>query len=757
MAIICRLEKLIYQNPSNGYTVAVYASKEVSKIPAAAVKEFAGDLAVFTAVGTELPCCENMEYEMEGAWKESERYGRQLVVEWFRIILPKSRDGIIAYLSSDLVKGIGPATARKIVDEFGTETFRILDHQPEKLLEIKGISENRLKEILLSYQNSTGLRELMTFLAPFGVTPKKAERIQEHFGLEAVRIVKENPYQLCEIKGFGFFTVDPIARASMKFQPDDLRRIKACIIFVLHEAEGEGDLYLENRSIVDRAYTLLNQGFSPAAVSENKIIQAGNEMVLKDRTLQADIPLKLDGTPDREHTAVYLAENREDERQVVYDIFRLLESLVPVYDVEQELEEAQAEFGIILAEKQKEAVRMVFRSPFSIITGGPGKGKTTNLRVILRVFELVEKQKGELLCAPTGRARKRLSESTGYPALTIHKALYLTEEELELEDKQEFLEEDFIVVDEFTMADMHLARILFSRIKSGARVILVGDVDQLPSVGPGNVFKELIDSGVIPVTVLDVFFRQAKDSRIILNADRVNRNQKNLLFGDDFQFIYADTPKEAAEEISRIYLEELTANDNNLDMVQVLTPLRKNTEAGVIALNKRLQSIANPSRIEKAEWKTSEGLFRVGDKVMQTKNTNEISNGDIGRVTRIQKRKNGELEMTVNFGEVQKTYAKEDLNILEHAYATSIHKSQGGEFPVVILPVLTCFYPMLKRNVYYTGVTRARNRVYLVGSKKALYMAISNTDAGRRKTLLGLRLKQEKKRRMAAHPQKKAA
>jgi len=196
----------------------------------------------------------------------------------------------------------------------------------------------------------------------------------------------------------------------------------------------------------------------------------------------------------------------------------------------------------------------------------PEKGKTTNLRVILRVFELVEKQKGELLCAPTGRARKRLSESTGYPALTIHKALYLTEEELELEDKQEFLEEDFIVVDEFTMADMHLARILFSRIKSGARVILVGDVDQLPSVGPGNVFKELIDSGVIPVTVLDVFFRQAKDSRIILNADRVNRNQKNLLFGDDFQFIYANTPKEAAEEISRIYLEELTANDNNLDM-----------------------------------------------------------------------------------------------------------------------------------------------------------------------------------------------
>lgn len=757
MAIICRFEKSVYQNPSNGYTVAVYASKEVSKIPQAAVKENRGNQAVFTAVGTELPCCENMEYEMEGTWKESERYGRQLAVEWFGIILPKSRDGMIAYLSSDMVKGIGPATARKIVDRFGEDTFRILDERPEELLKMKGITEEKLRGILLSYRNSKGLRELMTYLAPFGVTPKKTEKIQEHFGIEAAAVVKEQPYRLCEIKGFGFLTVDPIARTSKRFLPDDPCRIKACIAFVLHEAEGEGDLYLENREIIDRAYKLLNQGFSYEQVAEDKIIRAGNEMVLKDQSLQADILLKMDGTPDREYTAIYLKENREDERRVVYDVFRLMDALVPSYDIEQELEEAQAEFGIILAEKQKEAVRMVFRSPVSIITGGPGKGKTTNLRVILKVFELVEKRKEELLCAPTGRARKRLSESTGYPALTIHKALYLTEEDMDLEEKQEFLEEDFIVVDEFTMADMRLSRILFSRIKSGARLVLVGDVDQLPSVGPGNVFKELIDSGVIPVTVLDVFFRQAKDSRIILNADRMNRNQKNLLFGDDFQFIYADTPEEAAERISAIYLKELETNDSNLDMVQVLSPLRKNTEAGVIALNKRLQAIANPSRLQKAEWKTAEGVFRVGDKVMQTKNVDEISNGDIGRVTKIQKRKDGEMALTVDFGDVQKTYEKEELNILEHAYATSIHKSQGGEFLVVILPVLTCFYPMLKRNVYYTGVTRARKRVYLVGSKKALYMAISNTDAGKRRTLLAFRLKQENKRRMTAHPQKKVA
>ena len=388
---------------------------------------------------------------------------------------------------------------------------------------------------------------------------------------------------------------------------------------------------------------------------------------------------------------------------------------------------------------------MVFQSQVSIITGGPGKGKTTVLGVILKIFERKEQGKQVLLCAPTGRARKRLSESTGYPALTIHKALYLTGEDEELLE-DEILEEDLVIADEFTMADMWLAAVLFSRIKSGARLVLVGDVDQLPSVGPGSVFKELIASGVIPFTVLDVFFRQAKDSRIILNADLINRNQKSLLFGEDFQFHKAEDDKEAAQIIGDLYRKELGNFGGNADMVQVLSPLRVNTEAGVNALNRRLQEIANPGALDKGEWRYGSTVYRVGDKVMQTQNTEEISNGDIGQVTGITMQPDRSREMRVSFGDIARNYQEEELAVLDHAYATSVHKSQGGEYSVVIIPVLKCFYPMLKRNVYYTGVTRAKMRVHLVGSRQALAIAISNTDAGKRNTLLAVRLQKEMER-----------
>lgn len=750
MVVLCRFKREIYRNPANGYTVAVYSAGNKGNIPKDAVREWEGARCTFTAVGEELPRYENMEFELEGSWKETERFGRQLSVERFRVLLPKTEDGIIAYLSSGLIKGIGPVLAVKIVKRFGIHTFEVLEKHPEKLLELSGMSEKGLAEVLRSYKKSAEIRELMTYLAPFQVTPRKAEQIQEHFGMEAVEIIKENPYRLCEIKGFGFVTVDPIARTSAGLMPDSPMRIKAALQYLLQGAEKEGNLYLENEVLVKAAYALLNRNQETEEVSRRSIITAGNELVLTDKLLAADVFFENGSISRERHAAIYRKENREDERQAVMDIFRLLDAPVKCYEIEQELEEAQAEFGIILAEKQKEAVRMVFRSPVSIITGGPGKGKTTNLRVILRVYEKLKERGAELLCAPTGRARKRLSESTGYPALTIHKALYLTEETMENEENEDFLEEDFVIADEFTMADMHLARVLFSRIKSGARVVLVGDVDQLPSVGPGNVFKELIDSGIIPVTVLDVFFRQAKDSRIILNADRMNRGQKGLLYGEDFRFIRADSPEAAAEWVEKIYLQEVAAHGNDLDAVQVLSPFRQKTEAGVGALNRRLQEAVNPSAMDKAEWGTVTGLFREGDKVMQTKNVGEISNGDMGVVTMIQKNRDGKQELTVDFGDMEKTYEEEELINLDHAFAVTIHKSQGGEYPVVIIPVLESFYPMLKRNVYYTGVTRARERVYLIGTKCALATAIGRTEAGRRNTLLAFRLRQEAERRKHA-------
>lgn len=742
--MVCEFRTPLFVNQGNGYTVAEYSSKDPDQVPAEAVRYDDGTEVRFTAFGTELPCLDHVEIEMEGTWKKSVKYGLQFGVDWFRVLLPKSREGIIGYLSSDLIKGIGPVMAREIVKRFGTDTFSVMENNPEKLLDIKGITEQKLQIIIKSYQGSAELRELMAYLAPYHVTPKKAEKIQKHFGLEAVKILHDNPYRLCEIKGFGFITVDPIARASKTFVPDAMERMKAAIHYVLVKGSEEGNLYLESSIIIDKAYELLNAGFPTDSVKRGKVIQAGNELVIKDKELEAD------------GTAVYLREYRESEKGAAFHLIRLLRSPEITYDIDRELEAVLAKSELRLAQKQEEAIRMVFRSPVSIITGGPGKGKTTILKIILQIFERLEKNKSVLLCAPTGRARKRLSESTGYPAFTIHKALYVTDDEMD-DTEPEILEEDMVIADEFTMADMKLASFLFSRIKTGARVILVGDVDQLPSVGPGDVFKELIDSGVIPVTVLDEFFRQAKGSNIIWNADLINKNQKKLLFGEDFSFTFAEDASKAAEVIADIYREELTRNGGDLDMVQVLSPLRVKTEAGVTALNNRLQEIANPFSVDKAEWKTGYGLFRVGDRVMQTHNTEEITNGDIGRVVRIGRSKDGEMELTVDFGDAEKTYQEEELSILDFAYATSIHKSQGGEFPVVILPVLTCFWPMLKRNIYYTGITRAKLRVHLVGTKKALYMAISNSDTGKRNTLLAMRLRAEAERHGLIPGQEKAA
>ena len=727
----CKFEHRQYVNPSSGYTVANYRSREVDQIPKEGIKLDYGTEVVFTAVGTELPCLEDAEIQMEGQWKVSARYGMQFQVEQFQVVLPKSREGIIGYLSSDLVKGIGPVTARAIVAKFGEDTFRVLDQEPQKLLSVRGITPQKLEDILESYRNSEEIRQLMVVLAPYKVTPKKAEKIWQHFGYEAVDIVKTSPYRLCEISGFGFLTVDPIARASQGVFPDDPMRIKAAIQYVLQEAEGDGHLYLESREIIDKAHLILTKEFQPEAVSRNDIIRAGNELVLEDKILEAD------------GTSIFLKLNREAEKTAAYHMVRLLKSQAACLDVERELEEAQAESGIVLAQKQKDAARMVFQSPVSIITGGPGKGKTTVLKVILKIYERLKQQESVLLCAPTGRARKNLSDSTGAPAMTIHKALYLNVDSDENLYEDEMLEEELIIVDECTMMDMWLASILFSRVKSGARLVLVGDVDQLPSVGPGYVFKELIDSGIIPVTVLDVFFRQAKESRIILNAERINRNQKKLLYGDDFQFHTAGSDEDAARRIGEIFKEELALHKGNLDMVQVLTPLRVNTEAGVLALNRRLQEIINPPAVDKEEWIIGNMVFRLGDKVMQTKNVDDISNGDIGRVTKIMRNKDGSRTMEVNYGDTSKEYKEDELSILEHAYAISVHKSQGGEYSIVILPVLRCFYPMLKRNVYYTGITRAKTRVHLVGSKADLAIAISNNDIGKRNTMLAERLKQE--------------
>lgn len=729
--IQCIPHRKIYYNDENGYTIASY--KTYQTIPESAVNQsFKNGESVFTAIGTAIPFIKGIDTGLEGKWIKTS-YGLQLSVTESQIFMPTTKEGITCYLASGLIKGIGPVTANRIVNRFGEDTLKIFDTQPEKLLEVKGITKSKLETILGSYSESRSLRELMQYLAPLKVGPKRVSEICDYFGSKALQIVKEKPFRLCELSGFGFESVDIIARRNKNFRSDDTLRIKAAILQVLSNAEDDGHLYLEGRNIVRQAAELLNYGIYRQAVNTRLIKDIGNEMVFSDELLAA------------EGHYLYSMKNYMAEKMAAVHILRVMNNKQPVYDIERELDEVQGTTHMVLAKQQKEAVRRVFANSLSIITGGPGTGKTTVERIILKVFEKKERKKTALLCAPTGRASRNMVISTGYPAMTIHKALYITGEEEEVNlDLTEELEEDLIIVDEMSMVDMWLFFVLISKVKNGARVVFIGDPDQIPSVGPGNVFKEMIDSGVIPVTVLDVQFRQVEGSRIIINALKMNNGDTDLLFGDDFQFISVDSDEVAAEVIADLYQKKLEANHGDTDMVQVLTPFRQDTAVGANALNKKLRELVKPQVQGCLEMKLGSSVFRLQDKVMQLKNKEEVSNGDMGIVTDIYQNEDGTPTLVVRFedGRIGE-YASDDYGLLMLAYAATIHKSQGSAYPSVIIPVLPCFKRMLKRNIYYTAVTRARCEVTLVGDWAAFCEAVMTDDREKRNTKLAYRIQQE--------------
>ena len=722
--IACKPVRRLFYQESTGYTVALYQTKET--IPPQAVCGQEDGLVQFRAVGRNLPDIRELSVNMEGVWKNTP-YGWQMEVENIEVFLPKSREGIAGYLSSGLIKGVGPVTAERIVDLFGEETFDVIRKEPEKLLEVKGITQERLKEIKASFEESSRIRELMAYLAPYKVTPNKVEKIQKQFGTRALEVLQENPYRLTEVPGMGFLTVDPVARRLHGLADNDPFRLKAAIRYVLKLAESEGHLYLDAGEVVQRCMILFsNLGDSVLA---EEVKRAGNELVLKKDFLVAD------------GSRIYFKAHLLEEKSVARDVRRLVEEGCGGMEVEGLLQKAQQEDRICLGEKQREAVRKAFRYPVSIITGGPGRGKTTVLKTILRIFKAVYPGKSTLLCAPTGRAARRMMESTGQTAMTIHKALSLSEEEWDTSGTEP-ISEELVVVDETTMVDMKLAAELFSRLKSGCRLILTGDGDQLPSVGPGNVFRELIDSGRIPVTVLEESYRQREGSLIIENAERINAGSTQLRFGKEFSFLHADSPQEAADTILRLY-EKVAEQLGNKDAIQVLSPVKKQPFVGVEALNYMLRELANPDRGQK-KMGSSSHIFRIGDKVMQVKNRGEISNGDIGLVEEIRLSEESEEEMTVCYADGRhQTYKEGDLELLCHAYAITVHKSQGSEYPVVILPVLPSFYKILKRNVLYTAITRASRAVYLVGSTAALVHGIHRNDVGRRNTKLAARIRSQ--------------
>ena len=722
----CRYVREIFRNRDNGFCIFVYHTESADVPEAARDPHYEGKGARFTATGTGLPDSAATETELAGNWVKS-KHGLQLQVEGFEEILPRTKEGIKGYLSSGMIKGIGPKMAELIVEKFGTRTFDVLDNYPDSLLEIKGITRKKLDGILLSYQGSHAMRDLAAYLTPFKVTPKKIQKIYEEFGNAALDTVKNQPFALCKISGFGFLTVDEIAKAN-KGKPDDPLRIEGCIWYCMEQDMQEGNLFQDKQQFQRKVYEQLNKGYQEEAVTEMAVYKVLYQLV-KDKRMYY------------ESGALYPANMYGYECGAAKKLVSLLTAKQEVQDITFLLAEAQKELGISLSPKQEEGVRKAFRHPVSIITGGPGTGKTTVQKVLLYVHEKLGGG-SVLLTAPTGRASRRMAESTGWPdAMTMHSALGLTSDE-DSEESEGMLEADFIIADEFTMSDMRLSYIFFAHIRAGSRLVLVGDVDQLPSVGPGNVFRELVQCGVIPVTVLDTIFRQAEGSRIIANAKRMQENNAALDYGAGFSFIPAGSAAEAAEKVQELYRASVDAF--GMDRVQVLTPYRKTGEASVNALNERLWEMVNPKEEGKPEIRSGKRTFRLGDRIIHNKNRNQISNGDIGYIRDIYMDEDGAEVAELEFSEGRSVkYGSEELEMVEHAYATTVHKSQGSEYPMVILPWLPMFYKMLRRNIFYTAITRAGVQVAIIGSKRAVCTAIHNTECDRRNTRLGERVIRE--------------
>ena len=544
--------------------------------------------------------------------------------------------------------------------------------------------------------------------------------------------MKKSPFELCRIPGFGFRRVDAIVRKTDN-RPRDPMRIGGALHCTLDEAKGkQGHLFLERENLCKAAFKLLNEKIP---LPEMRVRPEEVEKELDGMILSGSVVSMRDNIY---HPAVFAQEDETASR-----IARLLaEERPPMKDISAVIETVRTELGLRTSGKQESAVRTAFLYNLSIITGSPGTGKTTVLKIILEVYRRLWPDNKIVLMAPTGRASRRMAESTGFEgACTLHSGLGLVSEEDEggRNRKKDGLDADMVIVDEFSMVDMWLAGKFFPALKKGAKIILVGDPDQLPSVGAGNVFKELIQCGLVPVTVLDEIFRQAKDSLIAHNARFIHDGNTRLYYGNDFQFLLCDSQEDAAAAIIERYCQEIESN--GIEHVQILSPFRTEGAASSDHLNAAIREIVNPFQSTEDEVRIGPKTFRVGDRIMQTKNTDKVSNGDLGFIRYIDDTPDGK-RIGLEFGENRSLeYSTEDLVNLDLAYATTIHKAMGSEYDIVLMPILKAHYIMLYRNLLYTGITRARKKVVLAGEKSVLFMAIHKNEISRRNTLLGERIR----------------
>jgi exodeoxyribonuclease V alpha subunit len=723
------LERITYANEESGYTVARVDTGRG-----------AGDL--LTVVGALLGAQPGESLRMEGRWGSHPQYGKQFTVENYRTVLPATIQGIRRYLGSGLIKGIGPRIADRIVEHFGTDTLDVIEAEPKRLIEVPGLGPKRTKLIGAAWEEQKAIKEVMVFLQGVGVSTSIAVRIYKKYGDASISVVKNQPYRLAaDVWGIGFLTADRIAQA-VGIPQDSPERVKAGLQYALSQSTDQGHCFLPEERLIADGVKLLQ-------VDTGLVIECLAELAADPEGVVRESVPDPQGGPDP-LTAVYLVPFHRAELSLAGQVRRLLraeEDRMPAFrdvDWEKALGWLKVRTGAELAPEQREAVRLALTERVAVLTGGPGCGKSFTVRSIV---ELARAKKAKVvLAAPTGRAAKRLSELTGAEASTVHRLLELKPGGDAAYDRDRPLDADLVVVDEASMLDLLLANKLVKAVAPGAHLLLVGDVDQLPSVGAGEVLRDLLaEDGPVPAVRLTRIFRQAQQSGVVTNAHRINTGLPPLTDGLPDFFLF---PEEDTEEAGRLTVDVAARRiparfglDPRRD-VQVLAPMHRGP-AGAGNLNGLLQQAVTPARPGLAEKRFGGRVFRVGDKVTQIRNNYDkgasgVFNGTVGVVTGLDL---DEQRLTVRTEEDEEVaYEFAELDELAHAYAVTIHRSQGSEYPAVVIPVTTGAWMMLQRNLLYTAVTRAKKLVVLVGSRKAIAQAVRTVSAGRRYTAVAPRL-----------------
>jgi exodeoxyribonuclease V alpha subunit len=749
------VESIVFRNEDNHYTVARFRPNDSGRL-------FRDDLTTIVGV---LPGVHVGELlSVEGEWEKDPKYGRQLHVTSFAQRLPASKEGIARYLGSGLIKNIGPKKAQRIVDYFGEQTLAIIEQQPERLSEVKGISAKDREQIEKSWAEQSEIKELHLFLQSHDVSMNLATRIYKQFGQESIKVVRENPYKLAQdVHGIGFRTADDIA-VKLGLPRNSIPRLTTGLKYVLAQAANDdGHCYLPESDMVYRASELLQ--------APSELLSKAMEQLRSERDVFVEPPLsvhiELDAQEADEQGPInYLREADEltSKQRIYFGPFwhaengsaRILRSLLrspsKLPPVSQQYWDAVFDYlaqnrNMVLTEKQRSAVQMAYLSKVSILTGGPGTGKSTSIRALLMVLR---KRKIEVaLAAPTGRAAKRLTEATGavgFQAKTLHRLLeYVPHDNTYQRNEENPLPFQFVIVDEVSMVDILLFYHLLKALPADSHLLLVGDADQLPSVGPGNVLRDLLRSGAVPSVVLTELFRQAQQSQIVVNAHRINAGQMPSLkrdSGSDFFFVPEEDPIRA-QHLVLDFVQRRIPNHYHLNPmtdIQVLSPMYKGP-LGVTSLNEELQARLNPGAKETLEWGGQ--VFRLGDKVMQVRNDYDkgVFNGDVGWIRIIDKENSTvKVEFWEETGPLLVSYHFHELDELVLAYAVTVHKSQGSEYPAIVLALVNQHYMLLQRNLLYTAITRAKHLCVIVGQLRALEAAVRNNRVALRNTGLAERL-----------------